>query len=92
MISLETTLYLRGSYSEADFTAALGLTSGSKTLDDARQALLNQDRPTVLVWHNFHGARVGDHTSEAMAAWLRAIAHEAENLRLVFFDEEGQGQ
>ena len=88
----EHTLTLAGSYSEADFAAALGLGPAAKTLADAGDFLRSLAVPTDLIWHNFHGASVGDKDSDAMAAWLRALAHECANLRLVFFDEEGEGQ
>ena len=86
------TLTLYGSYSEADFANALGIVGEPATLETAGAALRALDTPTDLIWHNFHGATVGAHDSDAMAAWLRALAHECANLRLVFFDEEGEGQ
>lgn len=88
----ETTLNLSGTYSEAGFAAALGLDVGVQLMDGAKAALLKIDTPTVLIWHKFHGASVGTRDSDALAQWLRDIAHDNHSIRLVFFDEEGAGQ
>ena len=83
-MSDEATIALNGSYEQADFLAALGLAPQPAHMDDAAQPLIALTNPTVLIWHNFHGAKVGEKSSAAMADWLRAVAHRSPQLRLVF--------
>ena len=87
---------LRGSYSEADFAATVQRDLGLKqTLSDAEAALTclaSVDQNIRLIWHDFHGASIGDLETKSIAAKLRAAAHANANLRLVFYDEEKGGQ
>lgn len=87
---------LRGSYSEAEFAAAvqrdLELEQPLGDIEAALARLSSTDSDVRLIWHDFHGASVGGFDTETIAAKLREAAHANARLRLVFYDEEKGGQ